>query len=99
MKQQSKKHDVDEKHDVSISNILIRADDKKLKEKRCEVNSFLEKLCKENSYYLIGHSTKIKRNHLNKGKLHLKQKGAKLLSDIFVNELSKVSNEHNIDNL
>ena len=35
-----------EKHDVSISNI-IRADNKKLEEKRCEVNSFLGKLCKE----------------------------------------------------
>ena len=30
-----------EKHDVSISNIIIRADDKKLEEKRCEVNNFL----------------------------------------------------------
>ena len=99
MKQQSKKHDVDKKHDVSISNILIWADDKKLEEKRREVNSFLEKLCKENNYYLIDNSTKSKRNHLNKEKLHLKQKGKKLLSDIFVKELSKVSIEHNIDNL
>ena len=55
------------KHDVSISNIIIRADDKKLEEKRCEVNSFLGKLCEEKSYYLIDHSTRIKRNHLNKG--------------------------------
>ena len=36
-----------EKHDVSISSIIIRADDKKLKEKRCEVKSFLRKSCKE----------------------------------------------------
>ena len=35
------------KHDVSISNIITRADDKKREEKRCEVNSFLGKLCKE----------------------------------------------------
>ena len=81
-----------EKHDVSISNIIIQADDKKLEEKRCEVNSFLGKLCKEKNYYLIDHSTRIKRNHLNKRKLHLNQKGAKLLSDIFVKELSKVFN-------
>ena len=33
--------------DVSISNVTIRADNKKLEEKRCKVNSFLEKLCKE----------------------------------------------------
>ena len=39
-------------------------------------------------------TTRIKRNHLNKGKLHLK-----LLSDIFVKELSKVFNSHNLDNL
>ena len=81
-----------EKHDVSISNIIIPADDKKLEEKRCEVNSFLGKLCKEKNFYLIDHSTRIKRNHLNKGKLHLNQKGTKLLSDIFVKELSKVFN-------
>ena len=30
-----------EKHDVSISNIIIRAGDKNLEEKRCEVNSSL----------------------------------------------------------
>ena len=81
-----------EKHDVSISNIIIRADDKKLEEERCEVNSFLGKLCKEKNFYLIDHSTRIKRNHLNKGKLHLNLKGWKLLSDIFVKELSEVFN-------
>ena len=81
-----------EKHDVSISNIIIQADDKKLEEKKCKVNSFLGKLCKEKNFYLIDHSTRIKRNHLNKGKLHLNQKGTKLLSDIFVKELSKVFN-------
>ena len=80
-----------EKH-VSISNIIIRADNKKLEEKRCEFNSLLGKFCKEKNYYLIDHSTRIKRNHLNKRKLHLNQKGTKLLSDIFVKELSKVFN-------
>ena len=81
-----------EKHDVSISNIIIRADDKTLEEERCEVNSFLGKLCKEKNFYLIDHSTRIKRNHLNKGKLHLNKKGTKVWSDIFVKELSKVFN-------
>ena len=83
----------------SISNIIIRTDDKKLEEKRCEVNSFLGNLCKEKNYYFIDHSTRIKRNHLNKRKLHLNQKSTKLLSDILVNELPKVFNRHNIDNL
>ena len=81
-----------ENPNVSISNIIIRADDKKLEEKRCEVNSFLRKSCKGKNYYLIDYSRRIKRNHLNKGKLHLNQKGAKLLSSIFVKELSKVFN-------
>ena len=80
-----------EKHDVSISNITNRANDKKLEEKRCEVNSFLGKLCKEKNYYLIDHSTRIKKTHLNKGKLHLNQKGTKLLSDIFVKNYLKFS--------
>ena len=56
-------------------------------------------MCKEKNFYLIDHSARIKRNHLNKGKLHLNQKGTKLLCDIFVKELSKVFNWHNLDNL
>ena len=81
-----------EKRDVTISNIIIRANDKKLEEKRCKLNSFLGKLCKEKNYYLIVHFTRIKRNHLNKRKLHLNQKGTQLLIDIFVKELFKVFN-------
>ena len=81
-----------EKRDVSIFNIIIRAHDKKLEEKRCVVNSFLVKLFKEKNFYLIEHSMKIKRKNSNKGKLHLNQKGTKLLSDIFVKELSQVFN-------
>ena len=34
------------------SNIIIRVEDKKLEEKRCEVNSFLGKLSKEKNLYL-----------------------------------------------
>ena len=79
----------EQKHDVSIS----------LEEKRCEVNSFLGKLFKEKNYYLIDHSTRIKRNYLNKEKLSLNQKGEKFNFLIFVKELSKVFNWHNIDNL
>ena len=70
-----------EKHNASISNI-IWADDKKLEEKRCEVNSFLGKLCKEKNNYIIDHCMRIKRNNLNKGKLYLNQRDTKLLSDV-----------------
>ena len=48
------------KHDVSISNTIIRADDKKPEGKRCEVNSSLGKLCKEKNFYLIDHSRESK---------------------------------------
>ena len=44
-----------EHHDVSISNLIIRVDDKQLKEKGCKVNSLLGKLCKEKNFYLIDH--------------------------------------------
>ena len=44
-------------------------------------------------------SIRIKRNHLNKGKLHSNQKGTKLLNEVFVKELSKDFNWHNLDNL
>ena len=49
-----------ETHDVSICNIIMRSNDKKIEERRCEVNSSLGKLCKENNYYLTDHSTRIK---------------------------------------
>ena len=87
------------KHEVSISNIIIQTDHKKLEEKRCEVNNLLGKSCKEKNYYFIDHSTGIKRSYLKKGKLHLNQKETKLLSDIFVKELSNVFRWHTIDNL
>ena len=64
-------------------------------EQTTKVNSFLGKLCKEKNYYLIYHSTRNKRNHLNKEKLHLDKKGTKLLSDILVKGLSKVFNRRN----
>ena len=51
-----------EKHDVSMFNIIIRAHDKKLEEKRCVVNCFLGKVCKEKNFYLINHSTRIKKS-------------------------------------
>ena len=80
------------KHDVSISNIIIRADNPNLNKKGCEVNSRLEELCRENNIYLINHAKKIKANHLNKGKLHLNKKGVKQLSDLFIKEISGIFN-------
>ena len=81
-----------ESHDVSVSNIIVRNDNDTLNKRRYEVNVVLMELCKENNIYLIENSKKIKSQHLNKGKLHLNQKGSRLLSDIFLKEISHVFN-------
>ena len=79
-----------EKHDVSVSTIVLRADDKKLNDKGIEVNVHLKELCKEKNIFLIDHAKKIKAQHLNKGKLHLTKHGSKVLSSNFTNHLRKV---------
>ena len=79
-----------EKHDVSVSTIILRTDDKILNEKGIEVNSYLKELCKKKNIFLVDNSKKIKAQHLNKGKLHLTKFGSKVLSNNFVNEISKV---------
>ena len=77
-------------HDVSVSTIILRTDDKKLNEKRMEVNLHLKELSKEKNISLTDCSRKIKSQHLNKGKLHLTKYSSKILSNNFVNEISKV---------
>ena len=52
---------------------------------------------KERKLNLINHSKKIKPNHLDRGKLHLNQKGSKVLGDAFLKEISNVFNWHYID--
>ena len=81
-----------ELHDVSVSNIIVRDDSDTLNKKGCEVNAILMELCKEKNIYLIDNSKEIKSQHLNKGKLDLNQKGSRLLSDIFLKEISHVFN-------
>ena len=77
-------------HDLSDSTIILRTDDKKLNEKGMEVNLHLKELSKEKNIFLIDNSRKIKAQHLNKGKLHLTKYGSRILSNNFVNEISKV---------
>ena len=52
-------------HDVSVSTIILRTDDKKLNEKGMEVNLHLKELSKEKNIFLIDNSRKIKAQHLN----------------------------------
>ena len=81
-----------ESHDVSVSSIIICNDSDTLNKKGCEVNAVLMEMCKEKNIYLIDNSKKIKPQHINKGKLHLNQKGSRLLSDIFLKEISHLFN-------
>ena len=81
-----------ETHDVSISNIIVRNDSDTLNKKGCEVNAVLMEMCREKNIYLIDNSKKVKPQHINKGKLHLNQKGSRLLSDMFLKEISRVFN-------
>ena len=56
------------------------------------INSYLKDLCEERNLYLIDNTKKFRSHHLNKGKLHLKAKGSKLLNDTFIRQLSYVFN-------
>ena len=62
--------------DFSISNIILRTDNKKLNEKRQEVDTYLKYMCNDKFIYLIGNTNKIKAQLLNKGKLHLNKRGS-----------------------
>ena len=83
--------------DVGVSNILVRTNNSNLNEKGCEVNAHLTEMCKERKLNLINHSKKIKPNYLNRGKLHLNQKGLKVLGDAFLKEISNVFHWHYSD--
>ena len=81
-----------ESHDVSVFNIIVLNDSDTLNKKGCEVNAVLMEMCREKNIYLIDNSKKVKRQHINKGKLHLNQKESRLLSDMFLKEISRVFN-------
>ena len=49
-------------------------------------------MCREKNIYLIDNSKIVKPQHINKGKLYLNQKGSRLLSDMFLKEISRVFN-------
>ena len=76
-----------EMHDVSVSTIILRTDDRKLNEKGMEVNLHLKELSKEKNLFLIYNSRKIKSQHRDKGKLHLPKYGSRLLSNIITLEM------------
>ena len=52
-------------HDVSVSTVILRADDRKLNEKGMEVNLHLKELNKEKNIFLLDNSRRLKLNILN----------------------------------
>ena len=76
--------------DVSISNIMLRTDNKKFSQKGQKVNTHLKDMRKENNIYLIDNTNKIKAQHLNKGKRHSNKRGSDILRSTFVSELSRI---------
>ena len=78
-----------ENHDVTVFNIIARAD--LFKEKANEVNDYLSKLCMERNIYLIDHS-KTLTQHLNGSKLHLNRRGVPILQNTVCKFLSKIFN-------
>ena len=46
--------------DVSISNVILRTDNKKFNQKEQEVNTHLKDMCKDKNIYLIDNTNKIK---------------------------------------
>ena len=75
-----------------MSNIIVRTDNQELREKALTVDKVNSEICRERSLYLIDNSKKMKQQHLNNGKLHLNQKGARILSDIYLRGISKILN-------
>ena len=81
-----------DQNDVSISNIILRTDNKNLNEKGYLVNSIFAEMCKEENIYLMYHSRKIKSHHLNRGTLHLNENGSTVLSNTFIKEMYRIFN-------
>ena len=79
-----------ENHDVTVSNIIARAD--LFKEKANGVNDYLSKLCMERNIYLMDQSKTLKAQHLNGSKLHLNRRGAPILQNTVCKFLSKIFN-------
>ena len=80
----------DDKHDVSISSIVLRKDN--LKNKVAEVNNNLKEMCTEKNIFLIDYSKSIKQRHINRSKVHLNMKGSTVLGKTFVNHISSIFN-------
>ena len=76
-----------EKHDVTVSNKITRADH--FKKKVSKVNDYSSKLCMEKNIYLINNWKTLKTQHLNGNKLHLNRRGGLIFQNTLCKSLSK----------
>ena len=76
------------RQNVSISNIIIRNDS--FNEKAMEVNGYLKQLCIEKNIFLIDHTKTIHSRNINRSKLHLNKSGSIILSNNFVEAISRI---------
>ena len=77
-------------HDVSVSTIILRTDDKKLNEKGMEVSLHLKEICKEKNIFLMENSKNIKAPHFYEIELHLTKHSPRISSKNFTKETPKV---------
>ena len=73
-------------YDVLVSSITVRNDQHR--KKVAEINIVLKELCKEKCICYINHEQKVTLKHMKGSKLHLKKKGASILSYTFVESKS-----------
>ena len=65
-------------------------DNPDLDKKRIEVNTHLKEMYKEKNIFLIDHCKITKATYLNSSKIHLNRRGANILSNNFIQHISKV---------
>ena len=78
------------KCDVSISSITARND--QYQRKAADVNRVLKEKCREKKLQFLDHGNTITVRHLNASKLHLNKRGTQILSNVFAEAISNITN-------
>ena len=76
--------------DFSISSITARND--QYQRKAADVNQVLKEKCREKKLQILDHGNTITVRHLNPSKLHLNKRGTQILSNVFVEASSNITN-------
>ena len=76
--------------DVSISSITARND--QYQKKTADVNWVLKVKCWEKKLQFLDHGNTITARHLNASKLHLNKRGTQMLSNVFAEAISNITN-------